>query len=112
MYFGAFRRLLLNTTKANLADVLARPGAAPNGDSGYIYQALKAYLITTSNPEKSTSDFLPPVLTTHWLHGRAADERVDLARCGWQPEPAWLREHGFTVWEEGGATAGQQPRLF
>lgn len=39
-------------------------------------------------------------------------ERVDLAHYGWQPDPAWLREHGFTVWDEGGAESKQQPRLF
>lgn len=40
-----------------------------------------------------------------------ARERVDLERYAWQPDPAWLREHGYTVWEEpdGGA---EQPRLF
>jgi type VI secretion system protein ImpL len=45
------------------------------------YDALKAYLITTSNPDKSTREFLPPVLMTWWKNNRTADaERTQLAR--------------------------------
>jgi type VI secretion system protein ImpL len=78
IYFGLFRRLLLGQIQGNLVELLARPTATQ--DRGYIYNALKAYLITTSNPDKSTTSFLPPVLATHWLKGRSIDsERSDLA---------------------------------
>ena len=40
-----------------------------------------------------------------------ARERVDLERYRWQPDPTWLREHGFTVWDEPGSKPGQ-PKLF
>jgi methylated-DNA-protein-cysteine methyltransferase-like protein len=38
-------------------------------------------------------------------------ERVDLKRFGWQPDPAWLREHSFAIWEDSGGGA-EQPKLF
>jgi methylated-DNA-protein-cysteine methyltransferase-like protein len=38
-------------------------------------------------------------------------ERVDLERYGWQPDPAWLREHGYVAWEESGGEP-KQPKLF
>jgi type VI secretion system protein ImpL len=78
VYFGLFRRLLLGPIQDNLVDLLLRPTANP--DRGYVYNALKAYLITTSNPDQSTTSFLPPVLATHWLIGRPIDpERAALA---------------------------------
>ena len=78
IYFGLFRRLLLAPTQNNMVELLARPTATP--DRTYIYNALKAYLITTSNHEKSTPDFLAPVLATHWLNGRPIDaDRSSLA---------------------------------
>lgn len=78
IYSKAFRRLLLGGIQENLVTLLSRP--SPTQDRGYIYNALKAYLITTSNPDKSTSTFLPPVLATHWTEGKAIDtESSDLA---------------------------------
>ena len=71
IYFGLFRRLLLAPTQNNMVDLLVRPPATQ--DRTYVYKALKAYLITTSNHEKSTIDFLPPVLAVHWLKGRPID---------------------------------------
>jgi type VI secretion system protein ImpL len=71
IYFGLFRRLLLGQVQDNLVELLSRPSATQ--DRGYVYNALKAYLITTSNPDKSTTSFLPPVLETHWLKGRPID---------------------------------------
>jgi type VI secretion system protein ImpL len=71
IYFGLFRRLLLAQVQDNLVELLSRPSATQ--DRGYVYNALKAYLITTSNPDKSTAGFLPPVLETHWLKGRSVD---------------------------------------
>ena len=38
-------------------------------------------------------------------------ERVDLKQFGWQPDPAWLSEHGYAQWEEAGGAKGQ-PKLF
>lgn len=71
IYFGLYRRLLLAQIQNNLDELLARPSATQ--DRTYIYNALKAYLITTSNHDKSTTAFLPPVLMLHWLKGAAID---------------------------------------
>jgi type VI secretion system protein ImpL len=71
IYFGLFRRLLLGQIQDNLVALLSRPSVTQ--DRGYVYNALKAYLITTSNPDKSTTSFLPPVLAIHWLKGRPID---------------------------------------
>ena len=40
-----------------------------------------------------------------------AHERVDLKRYGWEPDAAWLREHGFVAWDDGGDRV-DQPNLF
>jgi type VI secretion system protein ImpL len=72
IYFDRFRRLLLTNTQANLVAALnALPATPPAGaDYSAGYNPLKAYLITTSNPDKSTPDFLAPVLTQYWENGR------------------------------------------
>ena len=71
IYFGLFRRLVLGQIQDNMIELLSRPSVTQ--DRGYVYNALKAYLITTSNPDKSTTSFLPPVLATHWRKGRPID---------------------------------------
>ncbi len=83
IYFKRFRQLLFGQTQGALRQTLLQfpstPG--PNDDYSSAYAALKAYLITTSNPEKSTRDFLPPVLMQRWLAGRDADDdRKQLAQ--------------------------------
>ncbi len=75
VYFTHFRNLLLNRTQADILAAIAAlpptPGQtpAPGADYNSIYAALRAYLITTSNPEKSTVEFLPPVLQKYWQNG-------------------------------------------
>ncbi len=70
-YFAHFRTLLLNRTQQQIVTALsglpATPAQtpAPNADYNTVYSGLRAYLITTSNPDKSTVDFLPPVLLQH-----------------------------------------------
>jgi type VI secretion system protein ImpL len=71
IYFDMFRRLLLAPTQKDMADLLTRLPATLDWHS--VYDALKAYLITTSNHEKSTTDFLPRVLARIWLQGRPID---------------------------------------
>src|SRR5262249_21451735 len=51
--------------------------------SSYIqaYNPLKAYLITTSNPDKSQIKFLTPVLLQYWAQSRQVEpERLQLAQ--------------------------------
>jgi type VI secretion system protein ImpL len=83
IYFQHFWQLLFGQTQASLVQTLsslpATPG--PNDQFGPVYDALKAYLITTSNHDKSTRLFLSPVLLQAWTAGRNIDQdRVQLAQ--------------------------------
>jgi type VI secretion system protein ImpL len=83
IYFQHFRKLLLAQTQAGLLQTLSAlpvtPG--PNDQYGTAYDTLKAYLITTSNHDKSTRLFLSPVLLKAWAVGREIDpDRVQLAQ--------------------------------
>ena len=84
IYFDRFQRLLLANTQSNLVTALnALPASAsPDSDYGAGYNPLKAYLITTTNPDKSTQEFLTPVLMQYWLNGRVpdTDEQKQLAQ--------------------------------
>lgn len=78
IYFDRFRPMLLNPAQANfVAYMRALPDApATNGDFSLYaaaYSPLKAYLITTSNPEKSASKFLTPVFLQYWIGSRQVD---------------------------------------
>jgi type VI secretion system protein ImpL len=84
IYFDRFQRLLLTNTQTNMVAML---GALPadskgGGEYGTAYNPLKAYLITTSNADKSTADFLTPVLMQYWLNGKTpeTDEQKQLAQ--------------------------------
>jgi type VI secretion system protein ImpL len=84
IYFDRFRSLLLANTQANLVGALSALPATPAAGADYsaAYNPLKAYLITTSNPDKSTIEFLSPVLTQYWENGRApeTEDQFRLAR--------------------------------
>jgi type VI secretion system protein ImpL len=84
IYFDRFQRLLLANTQNNLVAALNALPAASQPDSDYNagYNPLKAYLITTTNPDKSTREFLTPVLMQYWLNGRPPDteEQKQLAQ--------------------------------
>ncbi|HVT97175.1 MAG TPA: ImcF-related family protein [Acidobacteriaceae bacterium] len=84
IYFDRFRALLLANTQASLLSALGGlPGTPPAGaDYSAAYNPLKAYLITTSNPDKSTVEFLSPVLVQYWENGRTpeTDDQLRLAR--------------------------------
>jgi type VI secretion system protein ImpL len=87
VYFDRFRRILFGETQKRVADNLLalpdRPAAnAPNDAYEKAYSELKAYLITTepTHHDKSTKEFLTPVLMTHWVNGRDIDnDRKNLA---------------------------------
>lgn len=72
LYFDRFERLLWGMTRNHLVAALAALPSTPNEASEYgeTYDALKAYLITSSNPQESTADFLAPELQRHWTRGR------------------------------------------
>lgn len=81
LYFQRLDRMVWAQTRSNLIGVLASLPAVPNqaNEYGATYDALKAYLITTSHPRESTPEFLSPELMKHWRAGREVDpERGEL----------------------------------
>jgi type VI secretion system protein ImpL len=87
VYFERFRRLLFAETQKRVTDNLqALTGKsatnAPNDSYQKSYEELKAYLMTTDRDDHvySTSQFLTPVLMSHWVADRDIDKpRKDLA---------------------------------
>jgi type VI secretion system protein ImpL len=82
-YFAGFNRLMFANTKASLlASLRSLPDSArASDDYGSTYSLLKSYLITTTHPEKSTAEFLAPVLMKQWQGGRPLDpERTQIAQ--------------------------------
>jgi len=82
VYFERFRQLLFTDAQAKLlSDLRALPDKpGPNDAYETTYNELKAYLITTSNNDKSTKDFLSPVLLSTWEAGKTIDsDRAVLA---------------------------------
>ncbi len=81
LYFQHFRALLLTRTQQQIVTGLNGLAATPaaNADYNSTYSALRAYLITTANPEKSTVDFLSPVLLQHLQASGAATGAEDRA---------------------------------
>ncbi len=83
IYYSRFHQLLFGQTQAGILAYLQRLPAAPGPADEYEppYNALKAYLITTSHHEKSTRLFLSPYLHGRWTSGRDIDpERRGLAQ--------------------------------
>jgi type VI secretion system protein ImpL len=83
LYFQGFDRQLWTRTRGSLVGALRSLPEAPTGASEYgtTYDDLKAYLVTTQEPGRSTGEFLAPVLERHWApEGQADRERRELAR--------------------------------
>jgi type VI secretion system protein ImpL len=75
-YYALFRRLLLQPTQQTLIQISKNPGDDKEYSRyQYIYNALKAYLISTSNHDKQWPDFVS-VLVLHWKK----DQPVDASR--------------------------------
>jgi type VI secretion system protein ImpL len=73
IYFERFRDVLLDDTQKRIVETLRALPAKPGPAYGPTYDSLKAYLITTSNHERSTRAFLAPVLLDRWNTGRNVD---------------------------------------
>ena len=88
IYFDRFRPRLLNPAQNNMVNFMhglpdAPLESAANDSNVYkaAYNPLKAYLITTKNPEKSQTAFLTPVFLQYWIGGgRVDDEQQQLAQ--------------------------------
>ncbi len=78
VWLQGFRQQLYTDSWQPLVDSLrALPSApSPSDDYGTVYNRLKAYLITTAEHERSTSDFLAPVLLASWQRGETVDADV------------------------------------
>lgn len=82
LYFNRFHQILFGATQGSLLSWLRNLPAKPGPDDEYkpSYDTLKAYLMTTSHHEKTTRDFLSPLLLERWAGGREIDpERLALA---------------------------------
>ncbi len=72
VYAQGFRRLMLDSTQASLVGKLKDlpNNPKPQDEFAPTYDTLRAYLITTTNPEQSRRDFLSPLLFQNWSAGR------------------------------------------
>ncbi|HJT90030.1 MAG TPA: ImcF-related family protein, partial [Bryobacteraceae bacterium] len=81
IYFDRFRQLLFAQTQGSILSYLQGLPVTPGPEYSPTYDALKAYLITTSHHEKSTRLFLSPVLMKWWTNNRPIDpDRLALAQ--------------------------------
>jgi type VI secretion system protein ImpL len=81
LYFRRFHEMLLVQTQTALLGFLRQLPPTPGPEYGPTYEALKAHLITTSNHDKSTREFLPPALLRYWSANRNIDpEGLQLAQ--------------------------------
>jgi len=81
IYFQRFHQLLLGQTQTAMLTFLQTLPPTPGPEYQPTYDALKAYLITTSHHQYSTKQFLSPVLMTWWKNNRTVDpERTQLAQ--------------------------------
>jgi type VI secretion system protein ImpL len=99
VWLDGYRRQLHAVAWGTLVDSLrALPDAPrPTDDYGRSYADLKAYLITTAEPARSTPDFLAPVLLREWQRGQPLDADVTaLARRQFEYYAAMLpRQNPF-----------------
>ena len=83
IYFHAFDRVLFQHTKRNLlADLRSYQGdPQASADSGSAYDALKTYLLTTSEYKRNSGEFLQDFLMKEWKKdlGDLDQDRSDLA---------------------------------
>jgi type VI secretion system protein ImpL len=84
LYFERFRTLLFGQTQNSLVAFLSKLPPAPTPSSppyDQTYDALAAFLTTTSNHEKSTREFLSPILMRTWSAGGTPDpDQIKLAQ--------------------------------
>ena len=108
LYFTRFKQLLLDGVQARQSKFLTTlpQAASANDEWQRPYDSLKAYLITTSNPDRSTREFLSPVLMNRWLgNGTVDEDRRQLARAQFDfyadelrvENPFSFREDSFVV---------------
>jgi type VI secretion system protein ImpL len=110
-YSMKFRSLLLGPTQANILTQLRALLSPPPAGADYTatYKPLKAYLITTANPEKSAAEpaFLAPVLTIAWAGTVAPpSDLTQLAQTQFEIYAALLAEPQSCMATTGGREEG------
>src|ERR1035438_8408248 len=81
IYFARFRQLLFLQTQSAILENLRSLPMTPGPEYAPTYDALKAYLITTSYHDKSTKSSRSPVRTKWWAGNRGPDaDRLALAQ--------------------------------
>ena len=114
-YFDAFDRILFQRTRGELSRALASLPTTPSegDDYGATYDDLKAYLITTLHPDRSTGEFLAPALLSHWRGGGTIeDERLETARRQFEFYASELpRQNPYPTLEADGALVSSARRF-
>ncbi len=107
IYFTRFQQMLLLPAQRAIVPFLDGLPPKPGPEYSPTYDALKAYLITTSNHDKSTLQFLPPVLMKWWKNDRTVDDqRTQLAQKQFDFYAGELKdENPFTNLNDGAAVA-------
>jgi type VI secretion system protein ImpL len=83
IYFQHFQEILFGPAQAALLQTLSSLPASPLPNSRYdpVFEALKAYLLTTSDSARSDRKFLSPALLRAWAEGRDINPaRLQLAQ--------------------------------
>lgn len=81
-YSQKLHQSILTSTQSSIVSQLRGLPSAPSGDYGAAYDALKAYLITTTHPGKSEPAFLTPELFGIWPSSQGIDPATgQLARA-------------------------------
>jgi len=84
IYFARFDSLMYADTEHRILENIRNfpPARTDSSDYQWSYNQLKTHLITTNYPEKSTAEFVEPVLLDAWQQGhpKQSDEKIRLAR--------------------------------
>ena len=78
VWLDGYRRQLHAAAWSAVVDSLRTlpPVPSPSDDYGRDYALLKAYLVMTNEPSRSTPEFLAPVLLASWARGQTLDADV------------------------------------
>ncbi len=76
IYFQKFQELLFGQAQAGLRQTLASLPSSPGPNDRYdpAFDALKAYLLTTTDSARTDRAFLSPLLLAAWQGGRSIDQ--------------------------------------
>ena len=85
VYFDRFRPMLLNPAQTGFLGTMRGLSDGPSAKDDFslynaAYSPLKAYLITTTNPEKSQPKWLTPVFMQYWAGSRPVDDQKEMAQ--------------------------------